>query len=262
MERNIYIEPLGKLFAVELKDANRDRRNRSYSNAAPCCSTAENPVKLKQEMQCAQCGNAVDRKGCTHKIVDIAKKSYLISAALLDQVQEQMEMMEKITVQAVLAKEPDGAADRYDSLVYVLPVEKRATEYVELLALLKGRVGVGKGVFRSNEFQILVTVGDDGVIRLRKLVEEQQHNVVSLPELSVQVNQKIIELENAILDRKETVASFDLTQFRDSRVAEEERIIEDVVLHGKVPDVAPMVAMQQRVEADEVERLRVLLEAS
>ena len=257
MERNIYIEPLGKLFSVELKDANRERRNRSFSNAAPCCSTPENPVKLKQEMRCAQCGESVDRKVCTHKIVDIAKKSYLISADLLEQVQEQMERMDRLTVQAVLSQEPVGAADRYDVLVYVLPVEKRAAEYVELSALLKGRVAVGKGVFRSNEFQFVMSVGEDGIVRIRKLVDEAQHTTPALDVAGVAMNSQIVELENRILDRRQA-SDFDITGFRDSRVAEEERIIEEVVLHGKIPEM-PAVAMVQKADQDEVERLKALL---
>jgi NAD kinase len=262
MERTIYVEPIMKRYAVELKDANRERRNRSYSNASPCCSKEGHAVKLKQEMKCAECESLVDRKTCTHKVVKIGKEEFLIEAAVLDGVLEQLEQVEEITITAISDSEPEGARDRYDALVYGLPVEKKAKEYKELAETLKGKVAIGAGVFRGNEFQVVVTVGDDGLLRVRKLVEESQRYGVEAQALTallskVEVSPQVVELQRKVLEKKK-VDAFDVTVFRDRRGEMEEQVIEEVVVHGRVPSFAPRIVEEQKAES-EVERLKALL---
>lgn len=259
-ERVVLIEPLQKRYVVGVKDANRDKRNRSYSNASPCCSKTGHPVKLRQEMKCAECGNDVDRKTCTHKVVKIGKEEHLIGADLLDGVLDQLEQVEEIRIHTIMEKEPEGANDRYDSLLYGTPAEKKAKDYKELVETLRGRVAVANGVFRNNEFQVLVTVGDDNVLRFRKLVEESQRygfdEDAVASAMATPVPEQVIDIQRKILDKKK-VEEFDVKQFKDSRAAMEEQIIEDIVVNGKVPEVKPVLVQAQ--EENEVERLKALL---
>jgi hypothetical protein len=255
VEMDIEIVPLGKRFVVEIKDANKASRNRSYGNASDCCGRA-----LKQEKRCSGCGAEVSE--CSRKIVKIGKEEYVVDAKVLKQAKDALESMEGITVSSFLKNLPAGAEDRFESLVYASPKDKKVGQYAELAALLKGRVAVGKGVFRSNEFQVLLTVGDDGVVRIRKLVEESQRyafdsSTVRTQVDSVKLDEGIVAVEQRILD-KATVEGVDLSSFKDTRSEVEERIIEDIVVNGRVPD-APLAKRQEQESQDELARLKALL---
>lgn len=248
MERGVVVEPLKKRFVVSLRDANKQTRNRSYPNASDCCG-----ARLKQEKFCSVCNQL--SHSCQRKIVKIGKEEHLVDASLLKQAVDALEGMEDIKLTSFLKRRPSGAEDRFDALIYVYPAKKHEGAYVELAEILKGRTAVGTGVFRGNEYQILVEVGDDGIIRMRKLVgEERRYDMLDV-NVDFEVNWQIIELENKILD-KVTVEDVDLTKFKDTRTAIEERIIEEVVLNGKVPEVKSEV--RQERDLDEIERLRAL----
>lgn len=257
MDKTIVVEPLQKQFVVSVKDANKASRNRSYSTASNCCGS-----KLSQEMKCSSCDAVVQRRDCSRKIVKIGKEEHLIDANTLKQVQEQLEQMEELKLHTFMKQEPQGAQDRYDGLVYAKPATKKEAHYKELAQILQGRVAIGTAVFRSNEFQVLVTVGDDGVIRIRKMVSESQRYEFSPAQVqeaiaNAHVNEQIVEMERQILD-KHTKDSFDVTQFEDTRTEIEEKIIEDYVLHGKEPEVPKQVMEQQ--QDNELERLKALME--
>jgi len=254
MEKIIFVEPLKKQFVVNVKDANRSARNRSFATASSCCG-----VRLKQQMLCSSCGGVVSRSDSTHKIVKIGKSDYLIDSQTLQQVQEQLESFEFLSLSAFLSSEPVGAQDRYDGLLYAFPVKKKESQYKELVSILRGRVAVGKVVLRSNEYQVIVSVGGDDVLRVRKLVSESQRYDFS-PDFEWRdavVNDQVVSLENQLLD-KITVDTFDLTSFADKRIELEDSIIEEFVLHGRVPDV-PKVVMQEQSDG-ELERLKALIE--
>jgi hypothetical protein len=193
----------------------------------------------------------------SRKLVKVGKEEHLIDAAVLDAALEQFGDAEEIVLHTFLDKLPEGAEDLYDALVFGLPVEKKESQYAELCAVLNGRVAVGKGVFRNNEFQVIVTVGTDGLLRLRKLVDPSQKYGVEFVMPSVQMNAQIVALENKIIDKK-MVSAFDVSQFRDSRGVVEEQIITELVLHGKVECVKPVLRESQ--EQDELARLKALSE--
>ena len=250
MEKDVFVEPLQKRFRVELKDANRAKRNRSYLNASDCCG-----AKLKQEKFCSVCNEKAAAYNCARKLVKIGKVEHLIDAAALEQATDALESMEDIRLHAFLKVRPAGAEDRFDALVYALPVKKLEGQYAELAAVLRGFVAVGEAVFRGNEFQVIVEVGDDGVVRIRKLVEEEQRYGVLPVELSC-VNGEIVALERQLVEKR-LVDGYDVTGFRDARAEIEERVIEEFVLNGKVPEVKKEVV--QAREQDEVARLKALM---
>lgn len=256
--KQIYIEPMRTGFEVQLKDANRQKRNRSFSNASPCCQAA-----LKQEKRCGKCGESVATADCKHKIVKLGKQEYIIETDALKQVQDSLAQSEKVSVHTFLDALPEGAEDRYDALVYAYPVDKKELQYAELRSLLDGKVAVGTAVLRSNEYQVVLIVGADGVLRMRKLVEESQRYDFSPAAVKecldgISPREQVVQLGRKLI-QKATVENYDVTEFRDARSEYEERIIEEYVLHGKTPRIAQEVKHQQ--EQDEVARLQALLEA-
>lgn len=262
MERTIYVEPIAKRYTVEVKDANKSGVNRSYRVASPCCSREGHPVLRKEEMKCAECGKVVSTKECTHKIVSVGKEEFLVESALLKDVVDQMEKHDEIVLKAFLDSEPEGTQDRYDALVYCFPNEKKAKEYKELAQTLKGKFAIGTGVFRGNEYQVVVTVGDDGLLRMRKMVEETRRYPLDVEAVTallnkVEVSAQVIDLQRKVLDKKKA-ESYDVKVFRDRRGEMEEKIIEDIVVHGRVPSFAPRIVEEQKAES-EVERLKALL---
>lgn len=256
MEKKIYIAPLQKSFTIDLKDANRQKRNKSYSNASPCCNVA-----LKQEKKCGVCATVIQTSEVTQKIVKIGKEEYLIDADALKSVQDELASIEnEITVTSFIKQKPSELEDKYDGLVFALPAKKNEEQYAELAKILKGRCAIGTAIIRSNEYQVVLEVGNDDVIRMRKLVEPSQMYDIN-KELatkvvnSTPVNEQIIELENKIID-KNTIDDYDFEQFQDRRSEYEERIIEEYVLHGRKPETTPSIRQEQQV--DELERLKQL----
>ncbi len=251
MEKEILVEPLQKRFKVSVKDANKQSRNRSYSNASNCCGS-----KLSQEKKCSGCGEKVASGECQRKIVKIGKEEHLIEASALKQCQETFAESGEIVLSTFMDKRPEGSEDRFGSLVYASPAEKRDAEYDELRKVLKNKVAIGKGVFRSNEFQVIVEVGADNLIRIRKLVEESQRYDAPEVPAEMELNGEIVDLERAIIE-KAVVDEHDVTEFRDTRSAMEEKVIEEFVLHGKVPEIKQEVKQEQ--ETNELERLKALV---
>jgi len=250
MEKEILVEPLQKRFRVAVKDANKLARNRSYSNASNCCGT-----KLTQEKKCSTCNELVQSNECQRKIVKIGKEEHLIEATALAQCQESF-ADGGIVLHTFMDKRPEGSEDRFGGLVYASPSEKRDAEYDELRQVLGKKVAIGKGVFRNNEFQVLVEVGDDKVIRIRKLVEEtQRYDVPEVP-ATMELNAEIVELEKELVG-KAVVEEFDVKAFRDTRSEMEEKVIEEFVLHGRVPEIKQEVKQEQ--EMSELERLKALV---
>jgi len=162
MERVICVEPLQKRFRVDLKDANKQKRNRSFSNASNCCGTT-----LCQKKVCSTCEAEINSSECQRKIVKIGKQEHLIDGKALKDVQDQLEAFEEITLHTFMKKMPNEAFDRFGSLVYAMPTDKQRAEYKELAELLQGRTAIGKGVFRGSEFQVVIEIGNDGVLRMR-----------------------------------------------------------------------------------------------
>lgn len=257
MQKTVVIEPLQKRFEVSLNSANRKKRNRYYSNASPCCN-----VRLKQEKKCSACEKLVENGSVTHKIATIGKEEYLIEADELKQVKDQLEAMEEMRVHTFLKKRPKGAEDRFDSLYYAKPAKKQEAQYAELREILNGRTAIGNVVIRSNEYQALIEVGSDGILRFRTLVEEGQRYDFDAQAINSEIegkqpSQEIIDLERQILDKNST-DTYDITEFRDTRSEYEEQVIEEYVLHGRAPDTTTKPKVQEQAEQSELERLKAL----
>ena len=257
MNKQIYVEPLQMSFEVKLKDANRQKRNRSFSNASPCCQ-----AKLKQDKLCSTCNEKVATQDCRHKIVKIGKTEHIIDSDVLDSVQDSLSAMENVKITSFLTTLPEQSDDLFDSLMYAFPVDKKESQYKELAEIIDRRYAVGTAVFRNNEYQIIMSVGTDGVIRVRKLIDYSQRYdfapvAITSSLNNAQARQQIIDIGRKLVD-KHTVSTFDFSQFRDSRTEYEDKIIEEYVLNGRKPDVQEIT--QQRTD-DDVERLKALLEA-
>jgi hypothetical protein len=254
VERTIKIEKLQKGFTVGIKDAHRQKRNRSFSNASNCCGK-----KVKQLKKCSVCDGDVVATECTRKIVKIGKEEHLMNAQALKQITENLAQQDEIVVHTFIEGTPQEAQDRFEGLAYATPVLKKQGEYIELREILKGRTAIGRAVFRGNEYEVLISVGTDDRIRIRKLVEQGQLYDVPNVEADAPVNQQIIDMEKEIL-AKNTESTYDFTQFRDTRAETEEQLIEDVVLHGKQPEVTEVVKeVAQKNDNEELERLQALM---
>lgn len=254
MERRVYVEALQKAFSVKVKDASKSKRNRSYSTASNCCGS-----RVCMKKFCASCESEVNATECTRKIVKVGKQEHLINAQALKQITEQLNENDEIRVHTFVEGMPQEALDRFDAMAYVLPTKKEG-EYVELREVLRGKTAIGTVVVRGNEYEVLLTVGEDDRIRMRRLVEQSQ--LYDVPEVmtTAEPNKQVVQIERQIIERK-TVNGYDFTRFRDTRAETEERIIEDVVLHGKQPEVTEVAQETQRASAEEeLERLKALME--
>lgn len=249
MERTWVMEPLQKRFQVDMRAASRDKRNRSFSNASPCCNK-----KLKQQMFCVECDKEVARGDCKHKLVKVGKEEHIIDGDTLKGI---MPEEGEIVFHSVMDELPTGMEDWFAKLDFASPAKKHEADYAELAEILKGRYAIGKGVFRNNEFQVVATTGNDGIIRSRRLIDGDQRNEKPSLEDVPEPNGQIVDVEKQILGKK-AIKEFDLTDFKDSRIEQEEKVIEDFVLHGKKPELV-VQEVKQAKETDELERLKALM---
>lgn len=270
MERVVVVEPLGERFTIGLRDANRERRTRSFANVSDCCGKIEGGKavgKLRIEKHCSACGGRVDVTP-SRKAVKVGKNEYILPSSAIEAVKERVEAMEEIRIQGIIGdgvtpvSVPLGVQDFFDGLVYAVPVEKKEREYAELCGVLRGRVAFGRAVFRGDEFQVLVMVGDDGVLRIRKLVDGSQRHAFDAGGVSgvvsgVGVSGEVVGLMREVLGRSER--SFDPLEFRDSRLVLEEELLERVATLGELPVDAPVVGVVLPVESERLERLRAML---
>ena len=250
--KQIYIEPIQTTYDVKFKDANKQKRNRTFSNASPCCNAL-----LKQEKRCSDCNEIVATADCKHKIITISKQQYLIDSAVLQQIQDNLSAeADKVKIHSFLSELPAQAEDYYDSLVYVLPVPKKEQHYAELSAILKDKYAVGTAVLRNNEYQVILSVGDDNCIRLRKLIDASQRYDIVFEQPNTEPRSQIINLSNQIISKK-LKDSYDFSAFKDSRSEYEEKVIEEYVVNGKMPELAKI---QTQSASDDLARLQALLE--
>jgi hypothetical protein len=253
MERTIQIDALQKSFNIGIKDAVKKGRTRSFGNATNCCGE-----KVTQKKFCSVCDGDVTGTDFARKIVKIGKSEHLINAQALKQVKDSVAENDIIRVHTIVRKLPEGMSDRQDSYVYVTP-SKKVGDFLELRELLNDFYAIGTAGFRGSEYEIVLTSGSDGRIRLHKLVEQSQMYDKPEADVSGQVNEAIVSMEKDILE-KNAVKDYDFSQFRDTRAEAEEKMIEDVVLHGKQPDVAETIAeVTQKSDDDELERLQALM---
>jgi hypothetical protein len=261
MERQIVVEPLQKEFTLDIKDAFRQKRATSFASASPN-STLEKPIRLVQKKFDAESTMTDDRNKwrevsesqVTHKIVKIGKEEHLIPKDVLEKATEFGS--DKLKIHTILRGDmPVEAKTRICGVMYGHAKAKREGEYTELAEILKGRYAVGTIALRSNEFQVVMTADADGKIQIFKLADESQMYDEPIVPL-FEVNKEIVELERQILDAK-AVESFDFGEFRDSRVQTEEKIIEEFVMNGELPEIVTQ-KMEENKQENELERLKAL----
>ena len=255
-ERTIRIEALKKSFSIGVKDAYKQKRNRSFSNASNCCGSA-----LKQKKLCSSCEQDISATECERKIIKLGKEEHLIDAQALKQITEKLAEQEEIVIHTFVEELSQDAQDRYEGLSFITPIAKKQSDYIELREILKGRVAIGRAVFRSNEYEVLISVGTDNRIRVRKLIEQGQ--LYDLPDATIDapINQQIVGIEKQIL-AKATINGYDFAQFRDTRAETEEKIIEDMILHGKQPVISEVAKeVTHKTDNEELARLQELMGA-
>jgi hypothetical protein len=272
MERLIWVDPLKKHFAIELRDANKAKRNRSYSQASDCCGAL-----LREEMHCRKCNEVVSGRQ-KRKLVKVGKEMVPIDAEVMQTAIEQLEGMEAMSFTKVAQVLPTSLGDWQEGLLYALPVEKKEGQYRELGELLGFDYGkeelsatpmfmLGTGVVRNNSFKLLLSVGDDGVIRCRKFVESSQRSEIDAGGVQESVkgssvSRQVVEVERHILEKVQLqdieCVRKEVEQFRDVRVEVEEEIIRQVVMTGKAPEVK--LKVEEKQEGDELARLKELEE--
>lgn len=262
MERNIYIEPLQKRFTVGIKNTAKTLRNPSFLNASDC-----HGAPLKEEKYCAQCkakeGTAHTKGKTQRKLAKVGGEIIPISAQILADVKAQYDNAGDVRITAFLKSSPKGTAERISDAKWCVPAEKQIGAYAELGRLLEGRVGVGTAVFNGNEYQVVLTKADNGLVMLQSLVDETMMYAMNAEEIKREVEQakvpeNIVDMEKKLLERK-TVKEFDLTEHRDGRIAQIQEIIEQAVLTGEVPKVVENKVAEKQ-EVDEEARLAKLLE--
>jgi hypothetical protein len=252
MERTIQIEALNKPFNVGIKDAVRQKRNRSFGNATNCCGES-----VVQKKFCSVCDGDVTGNDFARKIVKIGKAKHLINAQALKQVKDTLNENDTIKIHTIVRELPRDMSDRNAGYVYVT-AGKKVNDFAELKELFQDFFGIGTAVFRGNEYEVVLWTGSDGRMRMNKLIEQTQ--LYDKPEADVAgtYNEQIVAIEKDILE-KNSQKDYDFSQFRDTRAEAEEKMIEDVVLHGKQPEVKETIAeVTQASDEEELERLKAL----
>lgn len=254
MERTFRFEMLGgERFVFGLKDVARQKRNRSYANASNCCG-----VELKQKKVCSGCGVEVDAKDSQRKIFKLGKESHLIDAQALKRITDELGEHEDVVFHTVLERLPSEFGERVDSVMWVLPGKKGERAYDELRTAIGAHNLVGKGVFRGNEFEVVLRAGADGVLRLYRLVEPSQFHEVPSVVVGDVGNPEVVAMASRLFG-KSAVAEYDFGGFRDSRAKVEESLIESAVLGGEVPEVKS-VSVAEEKDAERLARMKALLD--
>jgi len=266
VERTILIEPSQRRFTASVKPAFRAAKNVSYALATPCCSKADHPVRRKQQYVCEECKNEVDTKSCTHKIVEIGKEEALIDAKLLEQIKEQIESRQEITISEFLDEEPSDMKDRIEDTKYLDVVKKGDAQYAELAKVLKGKVAFGRGSFGGNDKAIAMQVKPSGVIAMYMLADETQRvdfdDSKVKKAMEAKVPESLVDLQKKLIDKRQKEHPFDFDGYMeeniDTRIKMEQDLIEQAILNGAVPQFVAPVVEEKKVQ-DEEARLKALL---
>ena len=250
MELRISVPELGQVWEVEWYAAAKDARNRSFAQASGCCG-----VKLNQHKVCSKCGEKQPYK-TGKKIVKVGKDEVVVDARVLEDALSKLGEKGTMVVKKLLREVPVEAENRVESVVFLKPKEKGEIEYAECREALRGFVGVAEGVFRNNGYECVVDIVDD-MIRVRRLVEQSQYN--GEPEIEpCVVDTELLAMRRELLEGA-VAEEHDFSQYRDSRVAAEEAVIEAVALGKPLPQFGEEVVVQKA--ENERERLKALLAA-
>jgi len=174
-----------------------------------------------------------------------------------------------IVITSVLKKFPFEARERIDGVARALPLGAKKSadqleankQYAQVVKILQaaGGFAVGTTVFGNYEFQVVLEATDDG-LNIYKLASESRmydfdreatKDVIK----SAPVNPQLVELSAKVLEKS---AADKLPDFKPVKEEMTEKLIEDFVLHGKLPEVS-IAEVKESKEKDELEQLRALL---
>lgn len=241
-------------FAVDLKKLTKEAKNRTYGNLSPCHNAA-----LKQTKHCETCGVEVSNDQVTHKGFKLGKDVYPISAQHLVQIKKNLDTdIIKITEFRSKQEIPDMYIS--DMIFGVKQHKKYLKEYIEFARVLSAtnKVGVGTFVFKERPYPVIVYPFREGLV-IRGLF--YYNEVEAMPSVTpVMVNETKITLLCQAMGLNNPESEFDISIFVNTRVEEEEKLLEKVIHGQPLPDVAraePMVAVS--ADQDEILRLQQLL---
>jgi len=255
MERTVYDEQLDVRFKVDVKDVAKQRKGITFSNASNCCGEPLAIVK-----QCSKCKVAADATQCTHKLWKKGKVSVLVPVEKLEQIDEAQEQVEELRITASLSRLPDGFFERVGSSVKLLPVKKGEADYALFCERFKAAsFAVGTGLFRGSQFEFVAWLGEDGAVRLTKLVEQAQFyeaasEALHLPAIDGEVGEMV-----ASLVQKMAKTDYDFTQFSDNGIKMKQDLIERIALGEEIQEFKPQIVEQRK--DDMKARLKARLEA-
>jgi hypothetical protein len=261
MEMNIVLPMLDKSFALEIGygDSVKSQRNRSLASASPCCE-----VELKQDKKCGGCGKIVATSEVAKKILKIGKTKIVLPAEQLDNIEDSISQSAcDIQVKAVMKKgQFDLPVERIDGIKYTEPAKRRTRDYVELKELLKGHTMIAEAVFKSNSYEVVLTTQGDMIVVVKLATESRLNKKPSLEGIGdITLNPELLKVENAILD-KNAVETYDFAQFEDARIKLVDDLIEKVAMGEKLPDIKAVAKKSDVDEADELAKMKALLEGT
>jgi hypothetical protein len=254
MERIVCVEPiLGVRFKADVKDVAKAKKALSFLNASNCCHKP-----LKEVKRCSECQQDVDATACQHKLFKVGKEMKLIPTALLEQAKDAQEATDELRIKQFIAHLPRDIEDRMGPAAYLTAVKKHGRGYKMLVAAL-GRVpyAIGSGWFRGYQYEFVVRMGSDGIVRLQRLVEQMQ--MYPRPESDLdagELDAETVELVGKVAQKK-AIAEYDFTAFRDQGIETTKELIEKIVDGEQITVVVPEFKEQQA--QDEKEQLKALL---
>lgn len=258
---NIVMPMLDKSFTLDISygDTIKSQRNRSFASASPCCE-----VELKQDKKCGGCGKIVAQNEVTKKILKIGKQKIVLPAEQLDNIEDSIAQSAcDIQVKAVMKNDNFKLpVERVDGIKYTEPAKRRTRDYVELKELLKGHTLVAEAVFKSNSYEVVLTTQGDMIMVVKLATESRLNNKPSLDGINdITLNPELLKVESAILD-KNAVESYDFSQFEDMRIKLVDDLIEKVAMGEKLPEMKSVVKKSSLGEADELAKMKALLEGT
>lgn len=240
-------------FSIDLKKLTKEAKNRTYGNLSPC-----HQAPLKQHKVCESCGVEVANDQVTHKGFKLGKDIYPISAEHLVAIKKNLDTdIIKITEFRSKQEIPDMYFT--DMIFGVKQHKKYMKEYIEYAKVLSAtnKVGIGTIIFKERPYPVIIQPFQEGLlIRCLHFYEE----VDSMPAVTnVVVNETKIQLLSQAMALNEREDDFDITQFVNTRVEEEEKLLERVIHGQPLPEVTTAEPMVVSADQDEILRLQQLL---
>lgn len=238
---------------VDLKKLTKEAKNRTYGNLSPCHNAA-----LKQTKHCEQCGVEVKNDQVTHKGFKLGKDVYPVSTEHLVAIKKALDSdVIRITEFRNLQEIPSLYFT--DMIFAVKQTKKYLREYCEISRVLSltNKVLIGTIVFKERPYPVLIQAYQDGLLaRFLHYFSE-----VELPPsvTPVTVNETKITLLCQTMELNKPESDFDVSIFVNTRVEEEEKLLERVIHGQPLPEATKVEPMTVSADQDEILRLQQLL---